>query len=106
MKNYLTNFKIYGIIYYIKTNKGGVAMKRNKSYITKLLEASSTVEAYRIRTELEEKLRTGFKPDEIRSFVYELLEFVYDYKQLKKDIAVMQEFAEVIAKYISVSEEI
>jgi GTP1/Obg family GTP-binding protein len=81
-------------------------MKRNTSYITRLLEASSTVEAYRVRQELEEKLRTGFKPDEIRDFVYELLEFVYDYKQLRKDIAVVHEFAELIAKYIPVRDEI
>jgi hypothetical protein len=78
-------------------------MKRNPSYITKLLEASSTVEAYRVRQELEEKLRTGWKPDEIRDFVYELLEFVHDYKQIKKDVAVLQEFAELIARYIPAS---
>jgi len=75
-------------------------MRRNPSYITKLLEASSTVEVYRIRQELEQKLQIGFKPDETRDFVYELLEFVYDYKQLKKDIVVVQEFAELIAKYL------
>ena len=57
-----------------------------------------------MRQELEEKLRTGFKPDEIRDFVYELLEVVCDYKQLKKDIAVVQEFAELIAKYLPVKE--
>jgi len=79
-------------------------MRRNPSYITKLLEASSTVEVYRIRQELEQKLQIGFKPDETRDFVYELLEFVYDYKQLKKDIAVVQEFAELIAKYLPVKE--
>jgi hypothetical protein len=78
-------------------------MRRNPSYITKLLEASSVVETYRIRQELEQKLQTGFKPDEIRDFVYELLEFVYDYKQLRKDIVVVQEFAELIAKYIPAS---
>ncbi len=81
-------------------------MKRNPSYITKLLGASSTVEAYRIRQELEQKLQTGFKPDEIRDFISELLEFVHHYKQLKKDIAVVQEFAELIAKYIPVKDEI
>jgi len=78
-------------------------MRRNKSYITKLLEASSTVEAYRIRQELEEKLRTGFKPDEIRDFVYELLEFVHSYKQLHKDSEVLSRFAELIASYIPAS---
>jgi hypothetical protein len=79
---------------------------KNPSYITRLLKASSTIEAYRIRQELEEKLRTGFKPDEIRDFVYELLDFVHDYKRLKKDVAVLHEFAELIAKYLPVSEEI
>jgi hypothetical protein len=79
-------------------------MRRNPSYITKLLEASSTVEVYRISQELEQKLQIGFKPDETRDFVYELLEFVYDYKQLKKDIAVVREFAELIAKYLPVDE--
>ncbi len=75
-------------------------MKRNQSYITKLLEASSTVEAYRIRQELEEKLITGFSPDEVRDFVSELLEFVHDYKQLRKDSEVLSRFAELIAEYI------
>ncbi len=81
-------------------------MKKNPSYITKLLEASSIVETYRVRQELEEKLRTGFKPDEIKDFINELLELVYDYKQLRRDIAVVQEFAELIAKYIPVKDEI
>ncbi len=81
-------------------------MKRNPSYITKLLEASSKVEVYRIRQELEEKLIKGFKPDEMRDFISELLEFVHHYKQLKKDIAVVQEFAELLAKYIPVKDEI
>ncbi len=81
-------------------------MKRNPSYITKLLEASSTVEAYRIRQELEEKLLKGFTPNEVRDFISELLELVYDYKQLRRDIAVVQEFAELIAKYIPVKDEI
>jgi hypothetical protein len=88
----------------MKNFKGGVAMKRNQSYITKLLEASSIVEAYRVRQELEEKLRTGFKPDEIRDFVYELLELVHSYKQLKKDSEVLRQFAELIAKYLPVPE--
>jgi hypothetical protein len=83
--------------------KGGVAMKRNQSFITRLLEASSTVEAYRIRQELEEKLRTGFKPDELRDFVYELLEFVHHYKKLQKDSEVLKRFAELIANYIPAS---
>ncbi len=78
-------------------------MKRNQSYITRLLEASSTVEAYRVRQELEEKLKTGFKPDELRDFVNELLEFVYRYKQLRKDSEVLSRFAELIAEYIPLS---
>jgi hypothetical protein len=84
--------------------KGGVAMKRNQSYITKLLEASSTVEAYRVRQELEEKLRIGFKPDEIRDFVSELLELVYNYKRLKKDSEILKRFAELLADYLPVPE--
>ncbi len=75
-------------------------MKKNPSYIKRLLEASSTVEAYRIRQELEEKLRTGFKPDELRDFISELLEFVHQYKQLRKDSEVLSRFAELIAEYI------
>ncbi len=78
-------------------------MRQNKSYITRLLEASSTVEAYRVRQELEEKLRTGFKPDELRDFISELLEFVYQYKQLRKDSEVLSRFAELIAEYIPAS---
>lgn len=79
-------------------------MKRNQSYITKLLEASSTVEAYRVRQELEEKLRIGFKPDEIRDFVSELLELVYNYKRLKKDSEILKRFAELLADYLPVPE--
>jgi len=79
-------------------------MKRNQSYITKLLEASSTVEAYRIRQELEEKLRIGFKPDEIRDFVSELLELVHNYKRLKKDSEILKRFAELLADYLPVPE--
>ncbi len=75
-------------------------MKRNPSYITRLLEASSTVEAYRVRRELEEKLIKGFSPDEVRDFVSELLEFVHQYKQLRKDSEVLSRFAELIAEYI------
>jgi hypothetical protein len=75
-------------------------MKQSKSYITKLLEASSTVEVYRVRQELEEKLRTGFKPDEIRDFIKELLELVYHYKALQRDSEVLKHFAELIANYI------
>ncbi len=78
-------------------------MKRNQSYITRLLEASSTVEAYRIRRELEEKLIKGFSPDEVRDFVSELLEFVYQYKQLRKDSEVLSRFAELIAEYMPAS---
>jgi len=78
-------------------------MKRNPSYITKLLEASSTVEVYRVRQELEEKLRTGFKPDEIRYFVGELLELVHNYKALRRDSEILKEFAELIARYIPAS---
>ena len=84
--------------------KGGVAMKRNQSYITKLLEASSTVEAYRVRQELEEKLRIGFKPDEIRDFVSELLELVHNYKRLKKNSEILKRFAELLADYLPVPE--
>ena len=72
-------------------------MKRNPSYITRLLEASSTVEAYRVRQELEEKLKIGFKPDEIRDFINELLDFLYDYKLYKKRSDVLKEFAKMIA---------
>ncbi len=78
-------------------------MRQNKSYIKRLLEASSTVEAYKIRRELEEKLITGFSPDEVRDFVSELLEFVYHYKQLRKDSEVLSRFAELIAEYIPAS---
>ncbi len=78
-------------------------MRQNKSYITRLLEASSTVEAYKIRRELEEKLITGFSPDEVRDFVSELLEFVHHYKQLRKDSEVLSRFAELIAEYIPAS---
>jgi len=79
-------------------------MKRNQSYITKLLEASSTVEAYRVRQELEEKLRIGFKPDEIRDFVSELLELVHNYKRLKKNSEILKRFAELLADYLPVPE--
>jgi uncharacterized protein (UPF0305 family) len=79
-------------------------MRRNKSYITRLLEALSTVEAYRIRQELEEKLKTGFTPEEAKDFVYELLEFVHHYKRLQKDSEVLSMFAKLIADYIPVSE--
>ncbi len=75
-------------------------MKRNPSYITKLLEASSKVEVYRIRQELEEKLLKGFEPDEMRDFISELLEFVHHYKQFRKDSEVLSRFAELIAEYI------
>ncbi len=75
-------------------------MKRNQSYISRLLEASSTVEAYRVRRELEEKLIKGFKPDELRDFISELLEFVHQYKKLRKDSEVLSRFAELIAEYI------
>jgi hypothetical protein len=86
--------------------KGGVAMKRNQSYsyITKFLEASSTVEVYRIKQELEEKLRIGFKPDEIRDFVSELLELVHNYKRLKKNSEILKRFAELLADYLPVPE--
>ncbi len=77
-------------------------MRRNSSYISKLLEATSTVEAYRIRKELEEKLIKGFSPDEMRDFISELLEFVYKYKQLRNDSEVLSRFAELIAEYIPI----
>jgi uncharacterized protein (UPF0305 family) len=80
--------------------KGGVAMKKNPSYITRLLEASSKVEAYRIRQELEQKLQTGFKPDELRDFINELLEFVHRYRELEKDAEILSMFAKLIADYI------
>jgi len=78
-------------------------MKRNPSYITKLLEASSTVETYRVREELREKLLQGFSPEEARDFIYELLELVYDYKALRRDSEILKEFAELIARYIPAS---
>ncbi len=78
-------------------------MKRNPSYITKLLEASTVDEAYRIRQELEQKLQSGFKPDEMRDFISELLEFVHHHKQFRKDSEVLSRFAELIAEYIPLS---
>ncbi len=75
-------------------------MRQNKSYIIRLLEASTVDETYKIRRELEEKLITGFSPDEVQDFISELVEIVYDYKQLRKDSEVLSRFAELIAEYI------
>ena len=76
---------------------------RNRSYITKLLKASSKNELYEIRLELEEKLRMGFNPEEAKEFVRELFNLVHDYKVLERDSEVLKRFAELIAEYIPAS---
>ena len=73
-----------------------------RSYITKLLYASSKVEAYRIKQELEQKLRTGFKPDEAQDFLDELSKLLYEYKLYKRYSDTLKEFAALIAEVFPV----
>ncbi len=75
---------------------------KHRGVLTKFLEASSTVELYRLREELREKLIKGLSPEEAKEFVYELLEFVHHYKKLKQDSEVLKRFAELLAGYMSV----
>ena len=85
----------------MKTFEGGVEM-RHRGILTSLLEASSTVELYRFREELREKLIKGFSPEEAKEFINELLEFMHHYKKLRRDSEVLKKFAELLADYITV----
>ena len=74
-------------------------MWKNKNYITALLEAPPG-EGYRIWKELEQKLQSGFNPEEAQDFVEELLKLVYYYKMYKKSHDALAEFAEIIADFL------
>lgn len=77
---------------------------RHRSILTQILEASSTVELYRLREELREKLIKGFSPEEAKEFINELVKLLHHYKQLKRDSEILKQFAELLADYMSVPE--